>query len=326
MDRITVKALFLKALQSGGRQLGPFEVEWEIAGRCLMPVRREVSARKGQGFSITKPRRRVHSALAIEDTFHDWVNDEPLTLNYGADKVGPYAIYLTVKCRMCDECLKERKIAWANRALVEYERASRVWFGTLTLEPQWQSLFGAQAAQRAAKNGDVLEALPFDTQLHLRHQAAAVEITKMWKRLRKAGHRFRYFVVLEAHKSGLPHYHAMLFEQSAPVTKRELDAEWPCGFTKWKLAEDSGRVWYVAKYLGKSSAARVRASLNFGGDKRALAVANEPVQREKHPSQSAVKPRFTSPSLWESRLSETQIRPDGDLMVAASDRDLHRQE
>lgn len=252
IDRIKVRAMFLRALEAGARQISPLEVEWDAHGPCLMPVRREVSARKGQGFSIEKLVDLGAQGL------------EYVSLNYGVDRTMPYAVYLTVRCRMCDACLRERKKLWARRAVAEMSRAARTWFGTYTLSPEWQSYFGAKAAMEASRNGDVLEALPFDQQLILRHQAISPEFTKYLKRLRKRGHRLRYLLVLEAHKTMLPHYHVLIHESGAPVPKRVLEDEWRLGFSQFRLAEDARAVFYAAKYLGKSSAARVRASLHYG--------------------------------------------------------------
>lgn len=323
MDRISVKALFERALVGGARQLSPFECEWNIAERCLMPVRREIYARKGQGFSITKVRRTVSSSHDVEDTFHDWLEDDPLTINYGSDKHGPYCILLTVKCRMCDQCLKERRDLWTARAAIEFHRANRVWFGTLTINPEWQSRFGFFAAELCRKRRrEELEIQPLDTQLHYRHQAAAVEITKMWKRLRKAGHRFRYFLVLEAHKTMLPHYHCLVFEQAGPpIAKRTLEAEWEAfGFSQWRLATDMRAVRYAAKYLGKSSAARVRASLNFGSVGRALAVASE--AKRENSSSSREEAPASAPLRGSLQIFEKDLfnAPLESLAVAASDR------
>lgn len=269
MDRKTVASVFRRAISSGARQIGPFEAEWDISGNCLLPVRREISARKMRDAVIE--RIVLPDDWATSDFPYDWLGHRRVYKI--TEKDGPFAVYLTARCRLCDNCLKKRRDMWAARALVEQSRSARTWFGTLTLSPQWHSVFGSHAALRAMqRDREPLEALPFDKQLHYRADAIGVEITKLFKRMRKAGHEFRYMLVLEAHKSGLPHFHILVHEIGAPIGKRDLEAAWRFGFSSWKLATDRRAVWYVAKYLGKSGAARVRASLRYGSLGSALAV------------------------------------------------------
>lgn len=90
----------------------------------------------------------------------------------------------------------------------------------------------------------------------------------MLKRLRKAhGKRggLRYLVVMEAHKSNLPHYHILLHEvfTDYPMRKALLRPAWRFGFSHWKLADEKAAP-YVAKYLAKSAQARIRASIDYG--------------------------------------------------------------
>lgn len=265
MDRITVYAMFLRALEAGGRQNTPFEVEWDISGNCLMPVRREIHARQEQKLRIQKRAQSFKSLDDVEETFHsDFWSDKLFTHEYGK-LLGPYAVLLTARCRMCDNCLKVRRNQWAEKAKAEFAASSRTWFITMTLSPQWHEHFANIAREKSRHRlREVFEALPLDVQFRLRHEAIAAELTKAFKRLRKKGHAFRYFLVAEAHKSGLPHYHLLLHETGAPIGKRVLEAAWPFGFVKPKLATDEKVVWYVAKYLGKSGAARIRASIRYG--------------------------------------------------------------
>lgn len=279
-------SIFRRAIEAGGRQTGPFEVEWNLAGNCLFPVRRELSAhRPHRGFTLERWGWQFKAYDDISDTFlTDVLAPKKVRRSFFNDRLGPYAVLMEVRCRMCDNCLRKRRNEWAARAIQEFALAPRTWFGTLTLTPEWQTKFGALAAQTVKRRQrEELEALPFDRQLHARHEAVGVEITKWFKRLRKAGHRFRYFIVLEAHESGLPHYHILLHEVGPPITKRALEASWPFGFTQWRLADDRKAIWYVAKYLGKSSAARVRASVNYGRRSSPLGLgASAHSEGEKH--------------------------------------------
>ena len=100
------------------------------------------------------------------------------------------------------------------------------------------------------------------------------EIQKYWKRLRNAGHAFKYIVVFEPHKSGRPHAHFLLHElQGDRILKRELRSAWPCGFFQAKLVgagrEADKPAWYVVKYLSKSRQTRIRASKGYVPEKRA---------------------------------------------------------
>ena len=268
MDRRAVQALCMRALASGGRQVGPFQVEWDIAGRCLAPVRREVYARAQRGRTLMSWKGLAFDRL--EDTMRlvapagSVLNDlAPIT--FGAEKYGPYCVYLTAKCRKCDVCLKERSRLWARRACAEIKATDRTWFGTITLSPQWHERFAAQARLDSEKRRrEVFEAMPLNEQLLARHRVIGRELMLAIKRLRKL-HKFRYLLVLEAHASGLPHYHMLVHEIAVPIRKAQLDDIWPFGFTKWRLVRDEKAAWYVAKYLGKCATARVRASLRYGG-------------------------------------------------------------
>lgn len=80
---------------------------------------------------------------------------------------------------------------------------------------------------------------------------------------KKSGGRLRFLLVYEAHKDGFPHLHALIHEQGEVVTKRELQKQWPYGFTTVKVC-DVATSHYVTKYLTKSVRARVRASQRYG--------------------------------------------------------------
>lgn len=87
------------------------------------------------------------------------------------------------------------------------------------------------------------------------------ELTLMWKRLRKAGHSFRYLAVVEYHKDGFPHVHALV-HCADTMTYRAVAGDWPHGFAHAKLANDSAAA-YVTKYVTKDLT-RLRASLGYG--------------------------------------------------------------
>lgn len=102
----------------------------------------------------------------------------------------------------------------------------------------------------------------------VRHFGIGPEITRYLKRVRKESKSsFRYLLVMEAHKSGLPHYHMLLHEKpfGGEIPKRILKYQWHLGHTDFKLVDDAQhKAEYMCKYLAKSLLARVRASKGYG--------------------------------------------------------------
>jgi len=109
------------------------------------------------------------------------------------------------------------------------------------------------------------------------------EVTKWLKRVRSTGARFTYLMVVEAHKSGLPHVHLLIHDQAA-TTYRALTAAWRLGFAHAKLVEGVSGPRYVTKYLVKSMMARVRSSLNYGRSNPPCGVAATPRDKCAFPS------------------------------------------
>lgn len=174
---------------------------------------------------------------------------------------------LDVRCRRCEACRRWRQKVWSDRAMSEARASHRVWMGTLTLKPfevfQVKAKAEALAAQRALVWADLDEGAKFG----LLQNVVGEIVTRWLKRLRKAGHRFRYVITIESHKSGVPHLHMLLHEIAAPIAKRVLHASWLLGFSKFKLiarGDESRAVRYVTKYVAKNSAARIRASIRYG--------------------------------------------------------------
>lgn len=168
---------------------------------------------------------------------------------------------------------------WNVRATYESQRAIRTWFGTLTFAPEYHQRALARARQRCSRQG-----FDYDTQTDEQKFAGLWRelsklVTLYIKRLRKGDAsrkmypaQFRYLLVVEAHKTGLPHAHMLVHETDAEYPAREaaLSAQWLHGFSKWRLVgEDDRAVAYVCKYVAKSAAARVRASARYGGDRGA---------------------------------------------------------
>lgn len=166
-------------------------------------------------------------------------------------------IEMDVPCRSCPPCLRRRAAEWRTRALIEIGASRRTWFGTFTVAPEYRFRWAYKSI------GSLPQELT-EEQFKTLWSLMSAELTKYFKRLRKAGYTVRYLLVAEHHKDGFPHAHALIHEPDGAVTKRALQAEWPFGFTNFKLVEDTAVAGYATKYLMKEASARVRASLRYG--------------------------------------------------------------
>lgn len=251
-----------------------------------------------------RPRRRPgpadHSALvsvlydaqsegkaSVEGMRGEWLVhysgncERPHRIRRVADR-GALLADFEVRCRQCPPCLRARSGFWMAAAVANIKATMgdgrRVWFGTLTLRPDWQQALVESAVTRYAEaNGG---RIPFwwddphcDERFRLVRELLVREVQLYWKRLRKAGHCFSYLVAFERHKSGLPHIHFLLHEAGSPITKAKLESPWGCGFAKAMLVGGKRRgkqrlspeycAWYVAKYLMKDAQARQIASAGY---------------------------------------------------------------
>ena len=189
-------------------------------------------------------------------------------------------VFWNTRCRKCPACLRAKTRYWALAATEQTRRAAeqgrRTWFGTLTLSPEAVAMIQARAFAQWAEGQAGAAVTPpewwddprCDFRFGLMREQLVGECQRYWKRLRKAGHRFKYFLVFERHKSGEPHMHWLLHEEGERILKRDLASQWPHGFTKVKLVGGNSHqnaspervAWYVAKYLGKTVQARQIAS------------------------------------------------------------------
>lgn len=192
---------------------------------------------------------------------------------------------LKVRCRKCANCLRARTNYWGYAAMNEtikaHDQGNRTWFGTLTLSPAAQAEFDLRALALWSKDHPGSEPEWWndpkcDAKFALLRDAIVPEVQKYWKRLRKQGHRFKYFLVFERHKSGLPHMHFLLHEQEQPIRARHLQSQWPWGFSKVNIVGGSAAraaapekaAWYVVKYLSKSYQSKQIASRRYRPAKR----------------------------------------------------------
>lgn len=174
---------------------------------------------------------------------------------------------MTVPCRKCPKCLRRRQWHWTMRAKTELGLCERTWFGTLTLRPEEQFLALSRARQRARQRAVHFEEMTDSDQFRAIDHQISPQLQNWLKRLRRStGAKLRYVIVSERHRSGKPHYHALIHQVRGVVAERDLRGEWKLGFTKWNLVptDEPNAAHYVCKYLGKDAAAKIRASLNYG--------------------------------------------------------------
>lgn len=187
------------------------------------------------------------------------------------------ALYLDIhtRCRRCEPCLQHRAALWRIRAATEVQDSVRTWMGTLTLSPREHFYVELKAREASAKSFPYhdFDTLTGNQQFMRKHAVISRYITLRLNAFREAYKRkhgfrlpFKYFIVAEAHKSGLPHYHALFHERNlnAPIRYAELRPFWPHGFSQFKLVQEDDNPLYLCKYLSKSMLARVRASQHYG--------------------------------------------------------------
>nr|QXN72784.1 MAG: replication initiator protein [Microvirus sp.] len=171
-------------------------------------------------------------------------------------------------CRKCAPCLDARKRLWTARAINEIQVSERTWFATLTLHPSAAMEFRSKGERDLIQRGfSPAEMRPDKLRFRAFANALGPELQLWLKRVRKnSGARIRYFMVCEAHKSGVPHFHALIHERDGQATKRTLEAGWRLGFSQFRLIDRSSKkeARYVSKYLSKSALTRIRASRHYG--------------------------------------------------------------
>lgn len=156
---------------------------------------------------------------------------------------------------------------WAARAMHEVRNARRTWFATFTFAPSAHYTMQCRAIAIADQRSIPTNELTEDELSERQSNECAKELTLFFKRVRKElpQSAVRYLLVREKHKSGLPHWHALIHESGdVPIPYRLLEKHWNLGHAKFKLMEDERAAFYVAKYLGKSNDGRVRASIRYG--------------------------------------------------------------
>lgn len=243
-DATRLEHMVRQALASGAKVAGVGVVHWHIEGQCADPY------------------------IVYQTGVVPGVNAHLTDIPFDTKGRSSYKVMLKmwVPCRNCKYCLRQRAARWRFDATSEIEEAERTWFVTLTGRPeaQYRYVLGFKADEKSKLT---LERQEFK----YRAKKMLAEATLFLKRLRKqSGAKLRYCLVVEEHKSGLPHLHALIHEVRGTVTHRNIDACWRDGFHKSVLVDKEApkAAAYVTKYLSKSMLARVRASQHYGTPRR----------------------------------------------------------
>lgn len=241
MDHLKLKRAMIKALANGATHPTLSKVEWNTAGNCTDPVFIE---------------RHAHPPFG--GTF---LQMEQLT-----------------RCLKCEACREARSFHWTRRAEVECRRNARTWFGSLTIRPEERLHALSQARAEYSNSGD-FDTLDYKLQFLRVVSVLQREVTRYQSRIRKASTgKLRILLVTEQHKTGDPHFHMLVHECEANgPTPEEMEGllrrEWKLGFCDWSVIRThSGAARYACKYIGKSGASRIRASIGYG--KPLVDVAN----------------------------------------------------
>ena len=189
----------------------------------------------------------------------------------------------SVACRHCKNCLERRRRHWQARIVKELRQADRSWFGTLTIEPENAFLASLRAQKEAARRGVLWTDMTEKERFNATVNALSGDISLFLKRVRKnSGAHVRYCLVAESHKSGVPHFHAVIHHRVVPVRHKTLKDAWRLGFSDFKLVDENTKVArYIAKYLAKALGSRVRASARYGDNDLSHSVKT---REEKHAS------------------------------------------
>lgn len=139
---------------------------------------------------------------------------------------------LPMPCGKCPPCIQRRTAEWSFRLRKEDEVSKGSYFITLTYAPHTVPI----------SHKGFMTLNPRD-------------LTLLWKRLRKAGLKFKYYACGEYGSQGLrPHYHALIFLEDymeKTAFHVQLQKAWPLGSTDVGTVTGAS-VAYTLKYMGKA--------------------------------------------------------------------------
>lgn len=216
---------------------------------------------------------------------------------------------------------------FAERTRRELRRAmalgGRAWMLTCTVSPQQRELMVGRAYAAAGAPAAWSE----DEKFLAAAPVVKREFHLMVKRIRKQtglqANEFRYMGIIEKHKDGFPHLHAVLIETGTDckLQQRVIRGQWHMGHSMAKVIkgepEDAGRVAsYVAKYVTKEALTRLMCSTGWGTGHppaypvEASAVKALPAERSVSVSadaKTAVIARTYDPRVFSKDLKVTRI-------------------
>lgn len=300
----------------GPETYGSFTYEHaRLHNRPLLDLRRMVQDALRVGCASVTTGREVQGRRSI-DALVNYAGDceRPVLFRYRGQPegflwpVGVRAYHVTslVKCKTCQWCKLMRACGWGHRVEEVCNEHVANWLGTVTLSPfehsridmlrdrvvrrtklpEWfiEEQGSFDAAQAEAYRKDVFRAR---CAVFSKWLTSWLEAYRE-RRRRALGRRpeFKYLMVAEEHKSGLPHFHLLLHEKEWGELVRldemysfwdrkhqtwsvrvddaaGLRKTWVQGFTSFELVRDAHGASYVCKYLSKEMLWRVRASLRY---------------------------------------------------------------
>ena len=167
-------------------------------------------------------------------------------------KLGLKDSEIKIACGQCYGCRMEKSRIWAMRCMHEAKLHDFNYYLTLTYDDEH------------------LAQLPKKNSLSKRH------LQLFWKRLRKAGYKFRYYACGEyGEQKERPHYHAILFNLPIPDLKyhsttrsghklynaESINEHWPHGFVViGNVTFESAA--YVARYVMKKRSSKTKHELD----------------------------------------------------------------
>lgn len=142
--------------------------------------------------------------------------------------------YIYVPCGKCAWCRKAKRNEWCLRFEVEERENMFTNFITLTYDDDHIPCY-------INEEDGVFEM-----------RANKEDVQKFIKRLRKQGHKFKYFIVSElGPKNGRPHYHGIFFSNEK-IDDKDIQKKWGKGFTS-SYPATPGAMRYVTKYILKGN-------------------------------------------------------------------------
>lgn len=254
---LEASGLALKAIDAGAERVGRADFRWDISEDC-----------EGTHWTLFRGTGQKLVPALPKGISPEFYNALAPMVGRKLEQIGSSVwVEIGTRCRVCLSCRKARARLWRIRSLIEVQRSPRTWFGTLTLTEEAQLHYLHVARARGDDRLSDYDLLSDGEKFRVRHNLISPELTKWLKRIRKnSEQRFRYLLVAEAHKSGDPHYHALIHETSPDgcIRHKVLAESWKLGFSNYKLVRDPRQATYLSKYLVKDARARVRASKSYG--------------------------------------------------------------